>query len=1466
MTAQAATVSEITPQVFPPLIGHRGVVERLEECARLLGEKVRSLQAGASESGAARWLIDNHSFVQTQIAGIRRSLNPSYVRKLIQAGQGTVAGEPRVYRVAAELLGKSSGGIDYAQALSFAPDLKKRHALVLGELWAFGVMLRLATIERLVRHLDREEVVSASIRSLVALDGVSWREFVEAASPTEELLRADPARVYQHMDFETRDLYRRELEKLTRRCPLDEQEIARALIERARSEKRHIGSDLIGPGARAFRKAIQCRVWPLGWVFDLAERWPSLFYVIGFALCISLLLVSFLLVAGPFPKWMVVFLLIPASQAALEIINAVVSRLCQPRLIPSLDFSTGIPDEHQTIAVIPTLLFSAANVTKLLEDLEIRYLANRGPNLYFALLTDFPDSEHKTTAADDAILAACVEGIHKLNARYGFGDSGPFYLFHRSRTWNDRERKWMGYERKRGKLNDLNKLLLGEGNWFETVLGDVARLGDLRYVITLDTDTRLPRDMAAKMAGAMAHPLNRPVVDPVTSIVTEGYALLRPRVAVSMESSGRSRLAQIFSGQPGFDPYATSVSDVYQDLHGQASFTGKGIYDVRAFHAAVGDRFPENAILSHDLIEGEHARTGLLTSVELVEDYPATYAAFSKRKHRWVRGDWQLLPWLFRRPPVPGGRARGNPLSLLSRWKILDNLRRSLFEISVLLLLAAGWIFLRHSAARWTLAVLLLLQLPAYADLLLSLAKAPERQLWPAFARHLGKRFVQCHRDMLLILALIPHQACLMVDAIVRTLGRLFLTRRKMLEWETMAQSESAARRLGRPECYLYLAALIGLPFLFGFAHLHLLVALVCATWVVAPLIVGWLNEPLPPPAVLPSDDRGFLREVALRTWRFFADHSNAENHWLIPDNVQQTPPLVAPGISPTNLGFLLTAQLAAYDFGYLNLDQLSRALESAFETLEKIPRYRGHFFNWYDTRTLCPMPPHYVSAVDSGNLGASLCTLRQGCLSLINQPIVEPSILAGLRDHVLRLRGELPYTARTHSLMRLLDGLLRQLDYQPGDLFSWEAVLIDTHESVERLRQVMANTHTNLRCQGERAKSDELRYWECLISERTEAALSELYLLAPWLRPALEPELRVNLLDTSLGEVFAEISPVPALSRLPEIYDRISERLAERLADSRPLYPRLRSALERLLTDLPQARLAAVDLIQRHEKIAQAAARYVEEMDFGFLFDARRKLLRIGYNVDNAQADEACYDLLASEARTAVFLAIAKGDIPREAWFRLGRKLTVYRDQRSLKSWSGTMFEYLMPLLHLRCYTGTLLECGMRGAIRIQQLYAAERKVPWGISESAYSARDGRMQYQYRAFGVPALSSRSDRSDQLVIAPYASMLALMLDPARAAVNLRELAARGYWSRYGFIEAIDYSAGNVAGGPEPIRCFMAHHQGMGLLAINNALFGGRMQERFHLEPFIQATEFLLQERMPALVEHVADGGARNAAA
>ncbi len=592
--SQTQLIANAPAGTMPPEVNGFHVSDRLRDCAAKLREHVRGPLV-------SRWLKDNYSLLQSQITDLRHTLRPSLLRKLPK----NAAGEPRIHQIAAgwlaeiaaEWLATAPGVVDSDVLMPFAHALREQHSLEMVELWAFAPMLKLATIERLCANLEIERVVAGCIRTVWAMEAISWKAFVETASRAEAVLRKDPAGVYPRMDFQTRDRYRLELKRLAHRAKLTEEEVATAALrsaEQARANANidtrthHVGYYLIGPGARDFSLSIGAKAFVLT---GLIETHPNLSYAAGVTILTGLLCAGFAWMAGPLPWWTLAFLVVPASQAALEIINAAISRLLDPRLIPCMDFADAIPADCKTMVVVPTLLLSEAGSKKLIKDLEIRYLANRDPNLIFALLTDFSDADGPQTDGD-AVLTSCSEGIRELNKRYGSEERGPFYLLHRARGWNPQERKWMGYERKRGKLNDLNKLLLGRGNWFDTIIGDMPGLDGIRFVITLDTDTQLPRDTAAKMVAAMAHPLNRPILDPVTNAVTEGYALLRPQVAISVESAHRSWIARIFSGQPGFDPYSTSVSDVYHDLHGQASFTGKGIYDVRAFDAAVGERFP----------------------------------------------------------------------------------------------------------------------------------------------------------------------------------------------------------------------------------------------------------------------------------------------------------------------------------------------------------------------------------------------------------------------------------------------------------------------------------------------------------------------------------------------------------------------------------------------------------------------------------------------------------------------------------------------------------------------------------------------------------------------------------------------------------------------------------------------------------------------------------------------------------
>ncbi len=1445
-----------------------------------IAHSLRQFYRSLSATPASRWppsglaLVADELFLRSQLADVEDSLSKSYRGRLVKAG-ATAGGVPRIYRIVCDALRPCLAGDQRLDAGSlvrlFEPE-RVGVGLTLAELWAIPALVKLVLIGMLIEAMELdpaagEEQAPLILQNLHTVEAVSWPEVIEAISTVDRVLRQDPAGVYPRMDLQSRGQYRHVIERIARVNGVTEEHVARLALTLAREaalregnpRTTHVGYYLIGPGFPHLKlRAGGLLPWR-----RVAAGQRGLLYMGSIAGVTALLTAVFAAVLAPLPAWYIVLVALVSSQAAIALVNLAVNLLVPPQPLVRLDFSKGIPGECRTFVVVPTLLLSRDNVERLLERLEIHYLANRDPNLLFGLLTDFPDSP-QPRPADDPLLDLCARGIRTLNQRHGKGESGPFYLFHRRPQWNESQRAWMGWERKRGKLEDFNRLLLGEEDVFAAKAGDLRAIGRIRYVITLDSDTQLPRDSAAKLVGTLAHPLNRAVLDPATNTVREGYAVLQPRVSISVESAGRSRLARFYSGETGLDPYTTAVSDHYQDLCWRASFTGKGIYDLRPFHAVLNGRFPENTLLSHDLIEGEYARTSLASDVEVLEDYPATYEAYCKRKHRWVRGDWQILAWLLPRVPGPSGGRVLNPLPGLSRWKIFDNLRRSLFEIGLLLVLIAGWIIWPAKAVPITLAAASILLLPAYFRLVLAPLRFPPLRFLRGYYRECLREFKRAHAEAALTIAFLPHQALLAADAIARTLVRQFITRRKLLEWESMAQSEARPGNRVDPVILSLAASTVfatALGTLFGL-QLTLAPFAVTSLWISLPLLAEFLNRA---PAASRKDKPGdteFLRDLALRTWRYFADFSTPSENWLVPDNVREEPAEVAHRASPTNIGLQLTSLLAAFDFGYLTHQELAVRLANTLDTLARLERYRGHFYNWYDTRTLAPLAPYYVSTVDSGNLAASLLTLKEGCEEVVERPLAGVRLGAGLRDHCLRVRAALPFALRTVPVALLVATLARLLESEPEDLFSWKQMLGKVSATLEELNPLLRRTCIRpddaepVNANAHRRELD-VRYWQRLLNDRVRAAGDALACFAPWLTSPYEGRIRPLAGQPRYARLMQQLSRIPSLSCLPDTYYDIEEAVRE-LLDDEPAGS-FRELLVRLVDEVRMARLRCRSLLDAFTRHARTALRWTLDMDFAFLLDPERNLLRVGYNAGTGQPDEAHYGLLASEARTAVFLAVAKGDAPCQAWFRLGRKIVSFRGLRTLASWSGTMFEYLMPSLFMKTFPSTLLGESLKGVARIQRTYASECGVPWGISESACNSHDGTPDYGYRAFGVPALTLQGRPlparlvRNHLVVAPYAAALALHVEPRLAVENMRDMAARGWTGRYGYFESVDFRPAFTSTERQAVvRCFMAHHQGMILGALSNAVCGNRMQARFHANPMVKSVELLLQERVPTV--------------
>ncbi len=1392
-------------QLAPELAGFMGrrrgpgfLLSRLADTERVLHDARRSLleatARGLDASPAGAWLLDNFFVVVEHAHEIRASMPQGFYHQLPKLGAGPLQGYPRLYEIALELIGHTDGQLDQQNIELMVREYQLVEPLTLGELWAWPVMLRMGLLEnvrrmalrtthdvvdaeradtwvqrfraataaaapdesddglrddgrlrhelaefvthtpdltpafltrffqqirvaradfmpllwlerwiaedamsveqavqRSTRRLSLTQLVMAnSITSLRTVSSFSWPEFVESMSATEAVLRGDPSGLYSALTFDTRDRYRHAIEELAKRTKATEPAVAHAAIAlaargaatdrddaRGEADERdrvgHVGYYLVDRGRRDLERVLGYRPAPAQRIARFARRHSGPVYATAVAVAT---IAALAIIIAPLPdtvSWMArlaaaLLACVPASEIAIAVVNQLTMLIVPPARLSRLDYAkNGVPAEHRTMVVVPLLLDGPDAARDALDHLETQFLANRDPQVRFALLSDFTDAERETLPADAAIVDAAVDGLRALNMEYGA--SSPFYFFQRPRLWNEQEGVWMGWERKRGKLGEFNAYLGGGAREaFSTVEGDTEWLAGARYVITLDADTLLPRGAAAALIGTIAHPLNRAAFRSGGTRVTRGYGILQPRVGVTLESANWSRFASIFSGHPGVDPYTTAVSDVYQDLFDEGSYTGKGIYDVAAFERATHDRFPENALLSHDLIEGAYARAGLVTDVELFDEYPSRYSTAMQRQHRWTRGDWQLLPFLFARGESAGA------VSALSRWKIFDNLRRSLVPVAMTAWLVAGWTVLPGPAATWTAVALGAFALRWLLAPALAMMRPPREQSWrPYYAALRGDAWSSAQQAALGIVFL-PHQASDAVDGVGRALVRTLVTRRRMLEWKTASQVERfAAQRTTAAWREMWVAVVLGVVFTaLGAYASHLWLVLPFALcWIAAPWIARYISEPKARPdlAITPSQREALVRYAKLH-WRFFDHFVSADTRWLAPDNFQETPaPVVADRTSPTNMGLQLLATVSAFDLHFISRGDMVERLERALATMASLRRLRGHFYNWYRLSDRGVLEPPYVSTVDSGNLAGHLIAVAAAC-------------------------------------RELADG----------------------------------------------ARSD---------------------------------------------------APAEA------------------------------------------ARLAAV--------AAQARAMAME-MDFTLLFDARRKLFAIGFDERANRLDASTYDLLASEARLASFIAIAKGDAPTEHWFRLGRSLTSQAGETALVSWSGSMFEYLMPSLVMPSRPYSLLDQTHRAAVRRHIAYARARGVPWGISESAYNVRDRHDTYQYRAFGVPDLALKRGLANELVIAPYATALALPIDPHEALANLMALEHAGALGDYGFHDAIDYTRPDGDGTRAVVRTSMAHHVGMSLIALDNALHiaegDGLWQRRFMTDPACRAARLLLDERVP----------------
>ena len=1270
-----------------------------------------------------------------------------------------------------------------------------------------------------------------AINSIRVIEGLNWKNYFEKLSPVERILREDPSCIYTQMDFQSRDKYRHEIEIMSKHTKLPESYIAKKVIECCKESessenntyKQHVGYYLIDEGLHELKKKIEYKNTGIQGLTSSAKKNTVNFYIGSISLFTMLIVCIFigssLINDNDKVLWKyvlaIIVLLVPCSEIAISIFNWSVSVLSTTAFIPKMDFKDVIPEKFSTVVVIPTLLNDASRVVELIHDLEIYYLANAQSNLYFALLGDFKDSNTQEEKEDKVIVDAGLLAIEHLNKKYCGDGRKIFFFLNRYRQYNEKEKKWIGWERKRGKLMEFNLFLRGNQNTsYDVVSSNADDLKNVKYVITLDADTKLPRDSAKKLIGAMAHPLNNAVINYSKKRVYRGYGLMQPRIGVSILSANKTIFSKIFSGETGIDMYTNAVSDVYQDLFGEGIFTGKGIYDVDVFNYMLKDEIPENTVLSHDLLEGSYVRTALVTDVEFIDGYPAYYNSSSMRLHRWTRGDWQLLPWL----------KKASPLSKINKWKIFDNLRRSILSpsITILIILAIGGV-LPDGTDKWIIAAFVAILAPVLFDVTEAVV-SPVKGISLSGKIQNSKMAIE---QVFLIFCFIPYQAYMMLDAIIRTLYRVIISKKKLLEWQTAADVEvKLGRSLKNFIASMWMSSAISLLVLFLAFNSSLSIGFLsipsCVLWFLSPVVAYVISRERSLETFdMKEEEKIFLRKLSRKTWAYFEDFVNDENNWLGPDNYQEDPPNgVAHRTSPTNMGMTLTSNLVAHDLGYIGIIDLTSKIEKIITSMEDLATYKGHFYNWYDTRTKAPLYPRYVSTVDSGNLVGYLWLVAQSLEEYLGSPILNSMQAMGLQDTIRLASEEIEITT---EIKELYHRIIIDLNNDKIDFKTWKTTLVEL---------------AVLQVEVEKIGTEKELYWNKKLIGDVSRFLKEINEFFPWVDYAYEEKFDLEI-SNSLKSILEDTT----LNAIPQKITNILIMLKSKINGDESLI-KLRILLQNTKEKIKMIIINIESLKERVNSMAEAT-------DFKMLYDKERELFKIGYDIENDNLGKSYYDLLASESRQASFVAIAKGDVPKKHWFKLGRSMTLMGKSKGLVSWSGTMFEYMMPLLIMKNYPGTMLDETYKAVILAQKKYCNERGVPFGISESAFYNFDINSNYQYKAFGVAGVGLKSGLEDELVIAPYATVMALQTDFRGAYDNLEKLTEQGLEGIYGYYEAVDYTKNRIS-KDDPraiIKCFMIHHEGMSLMALDNVLLNNILQKRFHALPKVKATELLLQEKI-----------------
>lgn len=1443
----------------------RRLKENFRFITQVYKDSAEDLRRGKDVVPAAQWLLDNYYVIEEQVREITRSLRGRRFQELPVLSNGHLRGNPRVYAIALELIAHTDGKLEEEVLINFVNAYQERAKLSTEEIWSLFLMVQIALVEKtrtacqllaathrqwrkaeellakakggnimeilegrlnpsfiehlleLIRHQenDTREIRDALAEKLLDIDTtldrlvhqehqaeaaraaslgnaiislknaatLDWSEIFEALSPVDKVLRAD--RIYRKMDYDSRNYYRRYVQRIAKKARVSESRVAKLAMELAGEGedelRKHCGYYLVDEGRETLGNKLGRR---------LSRGNISARAYILMVIALTLLLAAPAGLAGIAGY---LLFLIPASEITVSFLNRILVHLKYPVLLPKLEYSEGVPKEAATLVVVPALLPDPRRARELVERLETHCLANPDSNLAFALLGDFKDSATQDREGDQDIIAAVAEGIQALREQHG----QRFWGLIRRRSYSKTQKVWLGWERKRGALVELNDLLSGSNaTSFLDIPDDLPKV---RYVLTLDADSRLPVDMARKLVGTIAHPLHRAVLNQSGARVERGYGIIQPRIGVSLESVNQTLFAQVWAGPGGSDIYTTANSDVYQDWFGSGIFVGKGIYDLEIAHRILKD-IPENSILSHDLLEGGLMRTGLATDLELVDDFPARYGSFIQRQHRWTRGDWQLAGWLGRR--IRPGRT--NPLSLLSRWQIFDNLRRSLVSLSLLLFFS---VLLITQAQLGILILLFLaaLALPPFLNLL--------EYNWPGYVYNLisRTRFPQLTGPRIFLLqvtlqlAFLPHQAWIYSDAIVRTGYRLLISRENLLEWTTAAEAEKKSGDSYYLRFLPVLAILAGLAVVIGIlrpAGLAIYLPLL-VLWILAPGLAGRISRlGQRVSRSLTGQDRRLLRKIARDIWNYYQDLACAETSYLPPDNFQVDPPnAIDYRTSPTNIGFYLLSLLAARDFGLITTLEMTTRVGQTLDSVERLSKWKGHLFNWYDTRDLELLRPWFVSTVDSGNFVAMLVALAQGLREYLDSPLPDSNLVLGIT------------------------GVLNA-DFSPPEKITikeWADLIADLQAGGEL--------------------EDRAAHMLSMFRKELDALFPHTEILAAPPVFLAKEEKYSNLL-AAINKIQANPSPRILADQYGAMLDEI-DIVVDKAA------PEQKDYLLVAKDDLLRVAAAAAGLVEEICSSIQRIDELVRATDFSALYNSRH-LFSIGYSVDEEKLVESSYDLMASEARLTSYLAIIGRQVPVKHWQKTGRAVTRVDGARALVSWAGTMFEYLMPPLLLKNYANTLLDETIGTVIAAQQSYARKRNAPWGISESGYYAFDYRLNYQYRAFGIPDLGLKRGLVEDMVVSSYSTLLALPFAPKAAMDNIRKLLAMGMEGQYGLYEAVDFTPARMPKneGYAVVKSYMAHHQGMGFIALANCLQDFSMVRRFHADPRVRAGELLLHERIP----------------